>query len=153
MLEQERISHFVASPEHQELYDIARESVVFEKKIFPGHTSIQLLPEVETMMNDELKIPVARIPGPHHLHIDVQRHRLDEERQQRNLSSKFNYEYPKMQDNSLKETGLFSVPKTKKSRKGPSTTYQNDAAVRRERSPSFQCLKSFVQRNIASEDG
>ena len=58
-----------------------------------------------------------------------------------------------MHDISLKETGLFSVPKTKKSRKGPSTTYQHDAAVRRERSPSFQCLKSFVQRNIASEDG
>ena len=51
--EQERIAYFVASKEYQELFDNAGEPVVFEWRIFPGHTTAQVLQEVQKMTEDE----------------------------------------------------------------------------------------------------
>ena len=54
--EKQRISYFVTTPEYRELYDIAGEPVVFEWRIFPAHTTMQLLQEVKTMMNIEIRV-------------------------------------------------------------------------------------------------
>ena len=49
------MSHFVTSQEYRDLFDIAAEPVVFEWKIFPGHTML-LLQEHQTMMENEIKV-------------------------------------------------------------------------------------------------
>ena len=65
-----RIQYFVDSPQYCELDNIDGESVVFERKIFPGHTT--LLRVVKVLMEKELIQPQFR--GPHHLHVNVQRY-------------------------------------------------------------------------------
>ena len=51
--EQERIAHFVSSQAYRELSDIAGAAVVFEWRIYQGHTKAKLLDEVQKMMADE----------------------------------------------------------------------------------------------------
>ena len=50
------IGFFVSSQEYRELYDDTGEPVVFEWKMFPGHTTTQLFQEVQTLMDDEIKV-------------------------------------------------------------------------------------------------
>ena len=53
--ERERLAYFVSSKEYREIFDIAREPVVFEWRICPGHTTGQLFEEVQKMV-DENKV-------------------------------------------------------------------------------------------------
>ena len=45
--EQDRIGYFILTPEYRELDNIYGESFVLERKIFPGHTTTQLLQEIQ----------------------------------------------------------------------------------------------------------
>ena len=49
------IACFVTSQEHHKLHNIT-ELVVFEWKKFPGHTTMQLLQEIQTMMENEIHV-------------------------------------------------------------------------------------------------
>ena len=62
------------------------EPVVFEWKMFPGHTTLDLFREVQDLMEKELKVqPAEEIRGPHHLHVDVQRHLTAHEKEAKKL--------------------------------------------------------------------
>ena len=67
---------------------------MFDWKIVSGHTATQLLQEVKRMMINELKIQPRRLPGLHRLHVDVQRHRLDEKEKKRHSVCEINQMYP-----------------------------------------------------------
>ena len=49
--------YFVSTPEYRELDNTDGEPVVLEWYIFAGHTTLQLLREVQELMEKELKIP------------------------------------------------------------------------------------------------
>ena len=53
---EEIIEYFVSTPQHRELDNIDGEPVVFKWKIFPGHTTLDLLQEVQELIEKELKI-------------------------------------------------------------------------------------------------
>ena len=57
------------------LTKIDGEPGVFEWKIFPGHTPLKLLREVQSMTEKDHTQP-EDFQGPNRLHVDVQRHRL-----------------------------------------------------------------------------
>ena len=50
--------------------------MVFEWKNLPGHTTLQLLEEIQTMMADK-NCALDPFKRSDHLHVAVQRHRLD----------------------------------------------------------------------------
>ena len=74
---------------------------------------MQLLREVQTMMRDEAQISAARIPKSHHVHVDVQLYRLDEERQRRHWQKTIHHVFPNVQANFQEEAGHFSALETK----------------------------------------
>ena len=52
----EKILWFTHSTPHRELDRIDGEPVVLERKIFPGHTTVKLLSELQNMMEKELSV-------------------------------------------------------------------------------------------------
>ena len=52
----EKVGYFVSTPLFRELDNVTCELVVFEWKIFPGHTTLDPLQEVKELMKKELKI-------------------------------------------------------------------------------------------------
>ena len=48
----DRVEWFTQSPEYREVVSIDGEPVVFEWKIFPGHTTLQLLQEIQITMEE-----------------------------------------------------------------------------------------------------
>ena len=74
-LEREQIPYFVASPEFRELFDIAREVEECPRTHYDTDA-----PTGQYDDERRAQISDARIPRPHHLYADIQRHRLDEER-------------------------------------------------------------------------
>ena len=53
---EEIIEYFVSTPKNRELDNIDGEPVVLEWKIFPGHTTLDLLQEVQELIEEEFKI-------------------------------------------------------------------------------------------------
>ena len=59
--EQKKISTFVSTSEYRELEKLTGGPFVFEWKVFPGHTTKQLLQKIQNMMEMEL----TTLTGPH----------------------------------------------------------------------------------------
>ena len=85
-------SVFYGHDQYYELISIDGEPVVFEWKIFAGHTTLELVQEIQKFMNEVLKTT------PHdfkhktrciYLYVDVQRHRMDKNIQPRSLPKLF----------------------------------------------------------------
>ena len=69
--EKERIAYFFSSPECRQLHNTAFEPGVFEWRIYPGHTTAQLLDEVQKMLNNDETHPI-NFQWTDRLHVDVQ---------------------------------------------------------------------------------
>ena len=109
--EQERISYDITSPDYQEPYDITAE---------PGRDRVDIFPKAHYDKSDpRAQNSAARIPKPHHLHVDVQRHRLEEERDTY-LPKHSTREAANVHANLLNEARLFLAPETKKTGVGTS---------------------------------
>ena len=63
-----RLDEFKQSTPHRELDNVDGEPIVFEWTIFPGHSTLTLLQEVERSHS------ARRFQGSNHVHVDVQRH-------------------------------------------------------------------------------
>ena len=81
---------------YHELGKIDGETVVFEWKIFPKHTALKPLREVQNMTEKEVHVLPKNCKKSYHLHVDVQRHRIGakktmKEIRKRNCSSVAEY--------------------------------------------------------------
>ena len=86
---------------------IDREAIEFEWDIFPGFSSLKILQEIQQ--------DLCRVHGPDHLHVNVQRHRLDKKEEIVRFASRMQKKSGITRRDSCKDTGRFWVLDRKRS--------------------------------------
>ena len=113
-----------------------------EWNIFPGFTSLQILQKIQGDLREQ-NIERGKIHRSDHLHVNVQRHRLEKERKWWNLYFEFKKSRSTRRD-SREDTGHFWVLETKRNsslhtwRKMRFYSQSNGGTIQRYRSSSIQ---------------
>ena len=79
-----QVEEFKMSLSFKELLGIGGEAIGFEWHIFPGFTSLQILQRIQNDLQ-ERNVEPEKNWRPKHLHVDVQRHRLNKNRKRWNF--------------------------------------------------------------------
>ena len=79
---------FQMSASYKELLGIDGEPIEFEWNILPGFSSLQLLQKIQNDLR-ERNIEPEKFTDRSHLHVNVQRHRLDKKTKRLNLYFEF----------------------------------------------------------------
>ena len=72
-----QVEEFKMYPSNKELPGINGEAIEFEWNIFPGFLSLQILQEIQQDLKRKSIEPEESVHRPDHLHVNVQRHRLE----------------------------------------------------------------------------
>ena len=107
-----QVEEFKMSASYKELLVFDGEPIEFEWNILPGFSSLQLLQKIQNDLRERNIEPENR---PDHLHVNVQRHRLDKKTKRWNeFAFRIQKESRHTRRDSCKDIGRSSVLETKK---------------------------------------